>query len=77
MHALGRADDRVDRTCLDAERASDAVIFLDTRDDPRSLDAALGVERSCRAIVAAPPGGQRLMSVASLAIASAYGAQPA
>jgi hypothetical protein len=45
MHPLGGADDRVDRTCLQAEGAADARLLVDHRERARRLAAALGIER--------------------------------
>src|SRR5581483_3159171 len=48
MHHFGRADDRVDRTGLDALRAADAGFLVDDRDLARLLDAVGGIERNDR-----------------------------
>jgi len=45
MHPLRRADDRIDGTRLDAERAADAGRFIDPRRPQRAGLAACGVER--------------------------------
>ena len=45
MHQLVAADDRVDRTGLDAERAADAPVLVDDREPARTLEPVLGVER--------------------------------
>jgi len=45
VHALGRADDRVHRAGLDAQRAADARGFLDVDDAARRLVAERRVER--------------------------------
>ena len=46
MHALRRADDRIDRTCVDAQRAADAPGFIDSRDGERSMLAVSTIERN-------------------------------
>src|SRR5262245_26583686 len=48
MHKLRRADDGVDRTSLNAERAADAARFIDNRDLPWLVDAASLVQRKIR-----------------------------
>ncbi len=48
MHALRRADDRVDGTCVDAQRAAYAAAFVDDGDSQRRMDAAARVERNGR-----------------------------
>jgi len=45
VHALGRTDDRVDRTGLDTERAADAPLLVDQRRGERLFDAMRRVER--------------------------------
>ena len=51
MHPLRRADDRVDRACLDAQRAADARALVDARDvqraraAPRDVSSGGGVAR--------------------------------
>src|SRR5690348_16816502 len=49
MHALLRADDRVDGARGDAKRTADARRFVDARDAQRTRHAARGVERWGRA----------------------------
>jgi DNA-binding IclR family transcriptional regulator len=47
VHALLRADDRIDRTGLDAERATDALRLVDERNQQGSFLAACGIDRFC------------------------------
>ncbi len=49
MHALLRADDRVDRAGLNAQRATDAGGLVDDGQQQRPMFAAAGVERLLRA----------------------------
>ena len=56
VHALGSADDRVHRACLDAQRASDAGRFIDDRDLQRPGRSACGIDRPGRAV---DEGGER------------------
>ncbi len=83
VHALGRADDAVDRARLDAQGAADAGRLVDPGQGARSLQcrtldraasAARPVSAARRAMPSAPPGGQRLIG-APAAIAAAYAAQ--
>ena len=49
VHAARPADDRVDRACLDADRAADAACLVDDGDGERHLDAAARVDTRARA----------------------------
>ena len=70
VHPLGRADDRVDRARLQAERAADAPGLVDharARAAPSLPQlgsrgrAGRPVSRARRSMPSAPPGGQRLI----------------
>ncbi len=79
MHPPCRADDRIDRTRMDAQRAADAESLVDDRDAQRLLEPFDGfsgrdwrpVSAASLTMPAAPPGGHWLISARCVAIASA------
>jgi len=50
VHQLGRADDRIGRASLDAQRAADARCFVDERERERLRVPARSIERKRRHI---------------------------
>lgn len=48
VHLLRRADDRIDRTRLNAQGAADAARFVDTREPERAIAAAAWIQRKRR-----------------------------